>query len=80
MRIDVRAAEEHPVLDGNCVQLAAADANEGEALFGCLFRPHLNIVAVERGLPQGQYRRVQEFFPRMRAHGVTEQRVVAALD
>ena len=79
VRIDVRALQEHAVLDGDGVQLAGAHAEEGVALAPApASAVTVDAVGLLLGAPQAQQRRVQEALPGMRADGVAEQRLVVA--
>ncbi len=72
------AAEEHPILDRDRIQLAGAHADEGEPLGGDGLRHHPHTVGVALGVPQAQHRRMQKFLPRMRTDGIAEKRLVVA--
>jgi hypothetical protein len=39
VRVDMRSAEEHPILDAYCMQFAGADSDEGK-LFLRIWFPH----------------------------------------
>ena len=76
MRIDIGAAEKHLVLDGDGSELAGPHADEG-AGFHLLGRcAHRDVVAIPLRFPKVQNGRMQKFFPALRPHGETEQRIV----
>ena len=72
------AAGEDAVLDGDGGEVAGAHADEREPVGSGRLgrRGHLAPAALRRPQPPG--RGVQELFPRLGAHGVAEQRVIAA--
>ena len=75
--VDEAAAEEHPVLDLDRVQLARAHAQERER--GPLERLLLDLgctVSVSVRLPEPDVGRKEELLPRVRTDGVSEPRVV----
>ncbi len=76
--IDMRAFQEHAVLDRDGMQVTGADADEGEALGARRLGGDGHRVAVAARARQAQHRRVQEALPRMRPDGISEQRVILA--
>ena len=80
--VDVRALDEHPVLNSDRVQVAGADADEGERTLGRRLLDELggSAVAAPR-LPEAHARGQQPALPRVRSDGVAEPGlVVPALD
>ena len=78
VRIDMRTAEEHVVLDGDRMQFAGPHGEEGKALLRRRIDRDAHAAVVAFGAEQREQRRVQEALPGMRADGIAEQRGVIA--
>jgi hypothetical protein len=76
--IPILPAKEYPILDGDRVQLAGADADEREPLRGRVLRDDRETIAVAACLPELLDRRVKEALPGMRPRGIAEIGCIAA--
>ena len=77
VRVDIGSLQEHPVLDGDGVQLAGSHGQQSELLGRFRIGGDGDAGRMPVRPPQPQQRRVQEALPGVGADGVTEQRVIA---
>src|SRR5262249_25939892 len=74
--ISVPVMRQNSVLNGDGVQITRTRADEGVFRRFVIFRNNVKALALAFGAPEPHLRRRQKLFPRMRADGETEQRLI----